>query len=253
MPAPINRFKQALKSGDPLIGFWLGLTSPAVAEMAGRAGYDWLLIDNEHGPNDLQSSLAQMQAIDGTGAEAMVRVPQAEAWMIKQMLDAGAQNLLIPMIDTAAQAADMVRAVRYPPHGIRGVGAALGRASGWNTIPDYLTTANDQICVIVQVETRAAIANLPEILAVEGVDGVFIGPADLSADMGLLGQLDAPVVITVIEDAMRLIRAAGKSAGIIWGAEDAQRWIDVGANFVAIGGDAPMLAGAMAAARKRFA
>jgi 4-hydroxy-2-oxoheptanedioate aldolase len=183
----------------------------------------------------------------------MVRVPQAEAWMIKQMLDAGAQNLLIPMIDTAAQAADMVRAVRYPPHGIRGVGAALGRASGWNTIPDYLTTANDQICVIVQVETRAAIANLPEILAVEGVDGVFIGPADLSADMGLLGQLDAPVVITVIEDAMRLIRAAGKSAGIIWGAEDAQRWIDVGANFVAIGGDAPMLAGAMAAARKRFA
>jgi 4-hydroxy-2-oxoheptanedioate aldolase len=253
MPAPINRFKQALKSGDPLIGFWLGLTSPAVAEMAGRAGYDWLLIDNEHGPNDLQSSLAQMQAIDGTGAEAMVRVPQAEAWMIKQMLDAGAQNLLIPMIDTAAQAADMVRAVRYPPHGIRGVGAALGRASRWNTIPDYLTTANDQICVIVQVETRAAIANLPEILAVEGVDGVFIGPADLSADMGLLGQLDAPVVITVIEDAMRLIRAAGKSAGIIWGAEDAQRWIDVGANFVAIGGDAPMLAGAMAAARKRFA
>jgi len=253
MPAPINRFKQALKSGDPLIGFWLGLTSPAVAEMAGRAGYDWLLIDNEHGPNDLQSSLAQMQAIDGTGAEAMVRVPQAEAWMIKQMLDAGAQNLLIPMIDTAAQAADMVRAVRYPPHGIRGVGAALGRASRWNTIPDYLTTANDQICVIVQVETRAAIANLPEILAVEGVDGVFIGPADLSADMGLLGQLDAPVVITVIEDAMRLIRAAGKSAGIIWGAEDAQRWIDIGANFVAIGGDAPMLAGAMAAARKRFA
>jgi 4-hydroxy-2-oxoheptanedioate aldolase len=253
MPAPINRFKQALKSGDPLIGFWLGLTSPAVAEMAGRAGYDWLLIDNEHGPNDLQSSLAQMQAIDGTGAAAMVRVPQAEAWMIKQMLDAGAQNLLIPMIDTAAQAADMVRAVRYPPHGIRGVGAALGRASRWNTIPDYLTTANDQICVIVQVETRAAIANLPEILAVEGVDGVFIGPADLSADMGLLGQLDAPVVITVIEDAMRLIRAAGKSAGIIWGAEDAQRWIDIGANFVAIGGDAPMLAGAMAAARKRFA
>ncbi|MFT6773260.1 MAG: 4-hydroxy-2-oxoheptanedioate aldolase [Paracoccaceae bacterium] len=253
MPAPINTFKQALKSGDTLIGFWLGLTSPAVAEMAGRAGYDWLLIDNEHGPNDLQSTLVQMQAIAATGASSMVRVPQAEAWMIKQMLDAGAQTLLVPMIDTPEQAAAMVRAMRYPPEGIRGVGAALGRASYWNTIPDYLTTANDQMCLIVQAETSLAISNLPAILATEGVDGVFIGPADLSADMGLLGQLDHPDVIKIIEDSIRMIRAAGKSAGIIWGADDAQRWIDCGANFVAIGADAPALASAMTSMRKRFA
>jgi 4-hydroxy-2-oxoheptanedioate aldolase len=253
MPAPINRFKQALKTGPAQIGLWLGLANPYVAEICARRGFDWLVIDNEHAPNDLQSTLAQIQAMADTDAEPVVRVPIGEDWMLKQMLDASAQTVLVPMIDTPEQAAAMVRAVRYPPHGVRGVGAALGRASHWNAIEDYIHTANDQICLLVQIESALAMKNAAAIAAIDGVDGVFIGPADLSADMGFLGNPTAPEVIAAIEAGIKDILAAGKAPGILWPADDAQRWIDQGARFVAIGADALVMSAGVKALRAQFA
>lgn len=253
MPAPANRFKQALKSGPAQIGLWVGLANPSVTEICARRGFDWLVIDNEHAPNDLQSTLMQIQAMGPTDAEPVVRVPIGETWMLKQMLDASAQTVLVPMIDTPEQAAEMVRAVRYPPHGVRGVGAALGRASHWGAIGDYMDNANDEICLLVQAESALAMKNISAIAAVEGVDGVFIGPADLSADMGFLGNPTAPEVIAAIEGGIKEILAAGKAPGILWPAEDAQRWIDMGARFVAVGADALLLSQAAKALRAQFA
>ena len=163
MPALKNKMKAALARHELQIGIWLGLSSPAVAEMAGAAGYDWCLIDGEHGPNDLPLMAAQLRALAGQGASAVVRVPQGEDWILKQVLDIGAQSVLVPMVETAAQAQQVVEACKYAPEGRRGVGYALARASGYNAIPDYAKTANDQICVMVQVETRAAMANIAQI------------------------------------------------------------------------------------------
>lgn len=238
MPAPTNRFKAAIRSGEPQIGLWLDMADAMAAEIAGTAGFDWLLIDGEHGPNDLRSIMAQLQALSSSPSEAVVRVPIGETWVIKQMLDIGARSLLVPMVDSAEQARALVRAVRYPPHGIRGVGAAVARASAFNSIADYAETAADEICLVVQAESRAAIADLANIAAVDGVDGVFIGPADLAADMGYLGRMDAPEVQSVIESAIRTICAAGKAAGILTFNEAFnRRYMELGASFVAVGAD----------------
>ena len=243
MQMPDNTFKKALRTGRPLIGCWLGLADAYAAEIAGTAGFDWLLIDGEHAPNDLRSTLAQLQALDGAAAAPVVRLPMGEAWMIKQVLDIGAQTLLIPMVESAAQAAALVRATRYPPQGIRGVGAALARASRYSAVADYVHHANDRVCLLLQVESRAGIAALDYILAVDGVDGVFIGPADLSADMGYLGAADAPEVRSTIAAALRRIRATGRAAGILeTDPARARGWIDEGANFVAVGVDVLILA-----------
>ncbi|WP_105371603.1 aldolase/citrate lyase family protein [Neorhizobium huautlense] len=253
MPAPTNRFKAALKAGSQQIGLWLNTGEPLMAEIAGKAGFDWLVIDGEHGPNDLRSIMAQLQALSSSRSEVVVRPPVGETWMIKQLLDIGARTLLVPMVESAEQARQLVRAVRYPPHGIRGVGAAVGRASGFNTIPDYAETAADEICLIVQAETMAAISDLEDILAVDGVDGVFIGPADLSADMGYLGRMEAPQVQDVIESAIRAIVKAGKAAGILTFSESLnRRYLDLGATFVAVGADVTEFSTALGALAGRY-
>lgn len=188
MSLPQNTFKRALAEGKPQFGLWAALADAYVTELLATAGFDWLLIDNEHAPNDVRSTLAQLQAVAAYASHPVVRPVRSDSALIKQLLDIGAQTLLLPMIDTAEQAADAVAATRYPPQGIRGVGSALARASRWNRIPDYLNTAADELCVLVQVETVQGLDNLSAIAAVDGVDGVFFGPADLSASMGLLGK-----------------------------------------------------------------
>ncbi|ENU1226827.1 4-hydroxy-2-oxoheptanedioate aldolase [Providencia rettgeri] len=248
-----NKFKKALKSGQPQIGLWLGLCSPYSAELLAGAGFDWLLIDGEHAPNNVQTTLSQLQAIAPYPSQPVVRPPWNDPVIIKQLLDIGAQTLLLPMVQNAEQAKQAVRATRYPPAGIRGVGSALARASRWNRVPNYLTRANDEMCVIVQVETREAMNNLPEILKVEGVDGVFIGPADLSADMGFSGNPNHPEVKAAIEKATLQIREAGLAPGILMAAPDvAEHYLKLGALFVAVGVDTTLLARTAEALAAKF-
>ncbi|WP_248749132.1 4-hydroxy-2-oxoheptanedioate aldolase [Pseudomonas sp. MWU15-20650] len=242
MDMPINRFKQRLGQGQVQIGLWLGLADAYCAELAANAGFDWLLIDGEHAPNHLQGMLGQLQAIAPYPSQAVIRPVIGDTALIKQLLDIGAQTLLVPMVESAAQAQELVRAMRYPPHGIRGVGSALARASRWNSIPGYLEQADTQMCLLVQIENREGLANLDAIAAVDGVDGVFIGPADLSASMGYRGNPGHPQVQAAIEDAITRIVKAGKAAGILSADENlARRSIELGATFVAVGVDTTVL------------
>ena len=254
MKIPQNTFRDALKAGQPQIGCWVGFASPDVAEALAGCGFDWLLIDGEHAPNDPRSALDQLRAIAPYGkTHAIVRAVEADVALVKQYLDIGAQTLLIPMIDTAEQAALMVQAMRYPPEGIRGMGAALARASRWNQVDDYLNQANGQMCLLVQAETVTAVNNLKAIAETEGVDGVFFGPADLSASMGYRGQPGHPEVQKVILDGIATVRAAGKAAGIL--ATDpalAQQYLDAGALFVAVGVDTTLLVKAASGLVQRF-
>ncbi|NVO25549.1 4-hydroxy-2-oxoheptanedioate aldolase [Donghicola mangrovi] len=253
MPAPVNPFKQALLDKRPQIGLWLALANDTTAEICGSAGFDWLLIDGEHAPNDLPLIQSQLRALAASPAHAIVRIPVGEAWMIKQVLDIGAQTVLVPMIETRDQAQAMVRAKLYPPHGIRGVGAALARASAYNRIPDYLATANDQTCLLLQIESMAGLAALDDIASVEGIDGIFIGPADLAADMGYLGKPGAPEVQAAVEDALRRILSHGKAAGILTGDQTlARRYLALGATFVGVGNDVGLLAVSTAALARDF-
>lgn len=242
MPAPTNQFKQALNENRPQIGLWLALASPVTAEICGGAGFDWLLLDAEHGPNDLPLLLAQLQALATSSSHPIVRVPVGDARMIKQVLDIGAQAILVPMVESGAHARAMVRAMRYPPAGMRGVGAALARASAYDRVPDYLTTANDEVCLLLQVESRAGLAALDDIASVEGVDGVFVGPSDLAADMGHLGNPGAAEVQRAIEAALGQIQSHGKAAGILTGdGALARHYLGLGATFVAVGHDVGLL------------
>ena len=244
-----NAFKAALQAGRPQIGLWLGLTSSYSAELLAGAGFDWLLIDGEHAPNSVQTVLTQLQAIAPYPSQPVVRPSWNDPVQIKQLLDVGAQTLLVPMVQNADEARQAVRATRYPPAGIR----ALARASRWNRIPDYLQQANDAMCVLVQIETREALKNLPQILDVDGVDGVFIGPADLSADMGFAGNPQHPEVQAAIEQAIAQIRAAGKAPGILMANEQlAKRYLELGALFVAVGVDTTLLARGAEALAARF-
>ncbi|KMT54664.1 4-hydroxy-2-oxoheptanedioate aldolase [Pseudomonas fildesensis] len=242
MDMPVNIFKQRLSSGTPQIGLWLGLADAYCAELAANAGFDWLLIDGEHAPNDLRGLLSQLQAVAAYASQPVIRPVIGDTALIKQVLDLGAQTLLVPMVETAEQARHLVRAIHYPPQGIRGVGSALARASRWNSIPGYLDLANEQMCLLVQIENREGLANLDAIAAVEGVDGVFIGPADLSAAMGHRGNPGHPEVQAAIEDAILRIQQAGKAAGILSADETlARRYIELGAAFVAVGVDTTVL------------
>ncbi len=243
MPAPENRFKTRLAKGEMLYGCWAGFADAYATEVLATANFDWLVIDGEHAPNDLRSIMAQLQVLERRHSVPVVRLPMGEVWAIKQVLDTGAQTLLIPMVESADEAHELVRATRYPPQGIRGSGAALARASHFSAIPDYIGSANAQICLLVQVETRAGIAALDDILAVDGVDGVFIGPSDLAADMGHAGDSSAPEVQEAIQDALARIKATGKAPGIL--ALDhatALTYRDWGAQFLAVGIDVVMLA-----------
>ncbi|WBU63573.1 HpcH/HpaI aldolase family protein [Paracoccus aerodenitrificans] len=252
MPAPENRFKKRLKSGDTQIGLWVALGDPSAAELAARTGFDWLVIDGEHGPNGLRDVLAQLRAV-GSASHPVVRVRDDNRAVIKQMLDIGAQTILIPMIESGEQARQAVRSVLYPPNGVRGIGAALARASGYGAVTDYLKSANDQICLLLQIESRLGIESLDEILAVEGVDGIFIGPADLAADMGYLGQPEAPEVQEVVLDALSRIRAAGRAAGILTSAQSlAHKYADIGIEFLAVGSDVGVLGAGLRRLRGGF-
>lgn len=243
MPAPENRLKLALARGELQLGCWLSMATPASAEIAGGAGFDWCLIDAEHAPNDIASIRMQLMALNGSRSCVVVRVPFGEAWIMKRMLDLGVQSILVPMIDTGEQARAMVRAVRYPPEGVRGVGAGFARASGYGAIADYQPTAGAEICLLLQCESRKSVENIDEIAATEGVDCVFIGPSDLSADMGYLGDPGAPEVVEAILHAVSRIRAAGKAAGIIaFGPGEAKRWADAGVRFIATASDVKCLA-----------
>ncbi len=242
MAAPVNEFKKALANGFPQIGCWLGFADAYATEVMSVTGFDWLVVDGEHSPNDLRSIRDQLQVLEPSPSHAVVRLPVGETWMIKQALDIGAQTMLIPMIDTAEQAQEMVRACRYPPDGVRGAGATLGRASKFGTVADYAITANDQICLLVQVESVTALENLDDILAVEGIDGVFIGPADLAASMGFLGNSGAPEVLETIQTTISRIVASGKAAGILSPDLDrAKIYLSLGATFVAVGIDVRIL------------
>lgn len=253
MELPINRFKQALREGRPQIGLWLGLADAYCAEICAGAGFDWLLLDAEHAPNDLRSLLAQLQAIAAYASQPVVRVPVGDTALIKQTLDLGVQTLLVPIVENAEQAASLVRATRYPRAGVRGVGSALARASRWNRIPDYLKRADAEICLLVQVETAAGLENLDAIAGVEGVDGVFIGPADLAGALGHLGNPAHAEVQRAIEDGIARIRAAGKVAGILSADETlARRYLALGCGFVAVGVDATLLARATQALAEKF-
>lgn len=242
MKMPVNTFKQRLQSGEVQIGLWLGLADPYCAELAANAGFDWLLLDGEHAPNDLRGLLGQLQAVAAYASQPVIRPVIGDTALIKQMLDIGAQTLLVPMVESAQQAQELVRAMRYPPSGIRGVGSALARASRWNSIPGYLDQADAQMCLLVQIENLDGLARLDEIVAVDGVDGVFIGPADLSASMGHRGNPGHPDVQAAIEDAIVRIHKAGKAAGILSADQAlARRYIELGARFVAVGVDTTVL------------
>lgn len=242
MPVPKNPFKAALKDGRTVFGCWLGLADTFSAELMGNAGFDWLLIDGEHGPNDLRSILAQLQVLKSAPSHAAVRVPIGETWLIKQVLDAGAQTVLVPMVESADQARQLVRDVTFPPTGNRGVGYALTRASDFSTIKDYGTAADAEICLLVQVENRRGLAALDDILALDGIDGVFIGPADLAADMGHMGNALHPDVQSVIMDALARIAASGKAPGILsTNDEMTRKAMEAGARFIAVGADILLL------------
>lgn len=243
MKIPVNHFKEGLLAGRTLFGLWLGLAETFSAEICAGAGYDWLLIDAEHGPNDLRSILSQLQAIAPYSSQPVVRPPQGDHVLMKQLLETGVQTLLISMVETADQAVGLVEAMRYPPAGIRGVGSALARASRWGRIENYSTQADEQMCLLVQVETRLGHENLEAILAVEGVDGIFFGSADLAASYGYLGQSTHPEIVSAIEIGLKKVLAAGRSGGVLCSDEVLnQRYIAAGARFVAVGVNALLLA-----------
>ncbi|HEU0200999.1 MAG TPA: 4-hydroxy-2-oxoheptanedioate aldolase [Burkholderiaceae bacterium] len=253
MQIPRNTFRDKLRAGVPQIGLWVGLADTNAAEALAGTGFDWLLLDGEHAPNDPRTMLGQLRAVAPYPVHPVVRPVQADVALVKQYLDLGALTLLLPMIDTAEQAALMVRATRYAPEGIRGEGAALARASRWNQIPDYVNQANKQMCVLVQAETTAALANLRGIANVDGVDGVFFGPADLSASMGHRGQAAHPAVKAAILEGIGAVRAAGKAAGVLVTDRTlAEEYLDAGALFVAVGVDTTLLVRSAAALARSF-
>lgn len=249
----MNAFKQAIALGKAQIGLWQALASPYTAEICAGAGFDWLLLDAEHAPNDLPLVLSQLQAVAPYQVEPVVRIPTSDPVLIKQYLDIGARTLLVPMIESAAAAAAMARAVCYPPRGIRGVGSAIARASRWNRTPEYLQRAESDICLLLQVESRAGIEDLGNIAATSGVDGVFIGPSDLAAALGHLGDPLHIDVQQVIERAIATVCAAGQAVGILIVDEDlAKRYLSLGASFIAVGTDVTLLARGAEFLAKRF-
>jgi 4-hydroxy-2-oxoheptanedioate aldolase len=245
---PDTTFRDALrnqngKAGRPLAGMWVCSGSPLIAELCAGSGLDWLLVDAEHSPNGLESILAQLQAVHGYPVHTVVRPPVNDTVLIKQYLDLGVQNLLVPMVNSAAEAETAVAATRYPPRGVRGVGSALARASLWNRIPDYLSRASETISLTVQIESEAAVAAVENILAVDGVDAIFLGPSDLAASMGVLGQQEHPEVRAAVERCLAAAKAAGKPAGVnAFNPATARSYLAAGAAFVLVGADVSVLA-----------
>ncbi|HUG76204.1 MAG TPA: HpcH/HpaI aldolase/citrate lyase family protein [Burkholderiales bacterium] len=251
MELPQNAFKRALKAGRAQIGLWSSLSSNYSVEVIAGAGFDWLLLDTEHSPNEIESLLTQLQAAAPYPTHPVVRVPWNDMVTIKRVLDIGAQSLLVPYVSTPAEAKSAVSYTRYPPAGARGV-AGTTRATRFGRVKDYAKRAHEEICLLVQAETQEALDNLEAICDVDGVDGVFIGPADLHASLGHPGEIAHPKVKPLIDEAIRRIRKCGKAPGILTPNEaDARHWLACGALFVAVGADVGILArGAEALAAK---
>lgn len=229
--------------GRPLVGMWVCSGSPLVAEICAGSGVDWLLVDMEHSPNDLGSVLGQLQAVAAYPVTPVVRVPSDDVVLIKQVLDLGAQNLLVPMVSSVEQARAAVEAVRYPPRGRRGVGSALARSARWNRVEDYLTDGADHVSLVVQIETVDGVEAARAIAAVDGVDGVLVGPSDLSASMGLLGQQRHPDVVATVHRTMEAVRSAGTPVGVnAFEPAAAREYLAAGASFVLVGADVTLLA-----------
>jgi len=241
MDMPVNKFKKAIKSNTLQLGIWSSLADSISVEILANTGMDWILLDTEHAPNELPMVFRQLQAIDSGTAHPIVRPPWNDTVMIKRLLDAGAQSLLIPMVQNEEEARRAVAATRYPPQGVRGY-ASAARSSRYAQIDDYPNRCQDEMCVLVQIETKIALDNLESIAAVKGVDGIFIGPGDLSADLGYLGKPGHPEVVKIIDNAIARIRACGKPAGILTGDESfAKHFIEQGCMFVAVGSDIGLL------------
>jgi 4-hydroxy-2-oxoheptanedioate aldolase len=254
MDLPVNHFKRALREGRPQIGLWNSLSTYLTTEVLAGAGYDWLVLDTEHSPNDLAGLHQQLQAMmENPTSMPVVRPPWNDMVTIKRFLDVGVTSFLVPYVQNAEEARNAVRYTRYPPHGVRGI-AGLARSSRFGRIPNYFARAADEICVLVQAETREALGEIEAMAAIDGVDGIFIGPGDLSASMGYLGQLTHPEVIKAIDDAIVRIRKTGKAPGILTPDEKlAKHWLDLGALFVAVGSDTGILARGAEALRAKFA
>ncbi|MHA7683026.1 HpcH/HpaI aldolase family protein [Cupriavidus basilensis] len=251
MQLPVNAFKQAILADQPQIGLWCSLSSYQVVELVARSQFDWLLLDMEHAPNDISTLHTQLMATEGTKSHPVVRPPWNDMLWIKRCLDIGAQSLLLPYVQNAEEAANAVAWSRFPKGGMRGVASGT-RAGGFGRIKDFLHNVQEQTCVLVQLESMEAIRNVDAICALDGVDGVFIGPSDLSADMNHLGDIQHPEVQETIAAAIRRIRANGKAAGILTTEAQGQQYIDMGARFVAVGTDMTLLRLATDALAARF-
>lgn len=239
---PVNLFKQAIREGRPQIGLWSSLCSNLAAEVIAGSGFDWILVDTEHAPNELPMVFNQLQALAGGTAAPVVRPAWNDMVLMKRLLDIGAQNLLIPYVQTAEEARAAVASTRYPPRGVRGV-AVSARGSRYGRMKDYYQRIDDEICVIVQIETQRALENIEAIAAVDGIDGLFIGPSDLAADLGHLGETNHPEVRAAIENALNRIRKTGKASGILAPIEaDARHWLSFGCVVLAVGSDIGLLA-----------
>lgn len=252
MDIPLNHLKHNLKAGKVQTGCWVSLASHASAEICAGAGFDWVLIDMEHAPNELHMVHHQLHAVSAYTASAVVRAPWNDTVAIKRLLDVGAQSLLLPYVQNEEEAKRAVAAVRYPPNGVRGVSTS-SRANRFGRVTDYFKRVDGEICLIVQIETREALAQIEKIAAIDGIDGLFIGPQDLAASFGHLADPGHPEVQAAIADAITRIRKAGKAPGILAFAEaDAKRWIAHGAQFVAVTSDQFLLTRETAAVAGRF-
>ncbi len=243
MQLPVNVFKQRMSAGEVQHGIFVAMVDPVAAEICAGAGFDWLMIDMEHAPNDLRSVLHQLQAMAASGVPIAVRPPQGDPVIIKRLLDIGVQTLVIPMVETAEQAAALVAAVRYPPRGVRGVGPSMARAAQWNRIAGYLNSADEQVALVCQVESIAGVAAAAAIAAVDGVDAVFVGPSDLAASMGHIGNPQNPDVQRAVNDAIAAVCATGTAAGVFAATvEGARTYAVAGATMIAVGTDIALFA-----------
>lgn len=252
MQTPVNGFKQRLRAGETLIGLWAQSGHAAITEVVADAGFDWLLIDGEHAPLEVPTIIDQLRVIEPTGTPAIVRPAWNDPVILKRVLDTGVQTLLVPFVQDAAEARRAVASARYPPEGTRGVAATI-RANRYGRVADYHARANDEVCVLVQLETREAVGRLEEIAEVDGVDGLFIGPSDLAASMGHLGRNAHPDVRALIADACRRARAVGTPIGILAPVEaDARMFLETGFQYVAVGSDVAVLRHAVTELRAKF-
>lgn len=253
MKIPTNTFKHAIANNQVQIGVWAAFANPYAAELMANTGFDWLLLDGEHAPNDPLTVLTQLQAVAPYSTHPVVRTVNDDTDLIKRYMDIGAQTLLIPMVESAEQAKKIVAATRYPPLGNRGVGAGLARASRWNQVENYITDYNQEFCLLIQIESVAGINNIEEICAVEGIDGVFFGPADLSASMGHLGNPNIPEVKDTVAKGIATVKKHGKAAGLLTTDHDvANEYLEHGAVFVAVGVDTTLLMNAAKELSSKF-